>query len=40
MPTIVFVVIRDEVGYGSAQPLTPGGFAVYVVLWLEGRRGR
>jgi hypothetical protein len=23
-----------------AQPATIGGFAVYVVLWLEGRRGR
>jgi len=29
-----------QIANSTAQPLTLGGFAVYVVLWLEGRRGR
>jgi hypothetical protein len=29
-----------QVATSTAQPLTLGGFAVYVVLWLETRRGR
>ncbi len=29
-----------QVANATAQPLTLGGFAVYVVLWLENRRGR
>ena len=29
-----------QIANATAQPLTVGGFAVYVVLWLENRRGR
>ena len=29
-----------QIASSIAQPLTLGGFAVYVVLWLEGRRAR
>jgi hypothetical protein len=29
-----------QIANSMAQPLTLGGFAVYVVLWLEGRRDR
>lgn len=29
-----------QFAHASAQPLTLGGFALYVMLWLEGRRDR
>jgi hypothetical protein len=30
----------SQMANSTAQPLTLGGFAVYVILWLEGRRAR
>ena len=29
-----------QIANSTAQPLTLGGFALYVILWLEGRRAR
>ena len=29
-----------QIAGSTAQPLTVGGFALYVILWLEGRRAR
>ena len=29
-----------QITNATAQPFTIGGFALYVMLWLEGRRGR